>query len=532
MTITFSTTQNQKNNINDNMTKIDLGECETLLRNFYNISSNETLYMKKIDVVQEGLKTPKVVYDVYSKLFGTNLIKLNLTVCENSKISIFTPFAIAENIDEYNSSSGYYNDICYTTTSEAGTDIPLKDRQTNYIDGDKIVCQEGCKFIKYDIQKSKATCSCNVEKTPLSISDMNINKTKLLDDFINIKNIANFNFLVCYKKLFCKNGLLNNIGSYIIFSIILFHMMTLIIFYKKKFHSLKKKIKKIKKIIFGKVIKEKIPTNNDQTNKMFFSKKNLNQIKKKLKRKKKAKRKDKINKINNNIMLCEEEINTLPYHLAINYDKRSYCELYVSLLQTQHNFINAFVNNNDYNSKIIKIDIFFIGFVIEYSVNALFFDDDTMHKIYKSNGAFDFKTHALIMFYSTLISSVLNKPINYFGLSNDDIISFKQSNSIINNGGIKRLKKRLSIKFILFFIFGFLLLSVLWYYISMFDAIYRNTQIHLLKDTLMSIGLSFLLPFVFYLLPGIFRRLALSDKKNNRKLLYDISKICANILCI
>ena len=39
-----------------------------------------------------------------------------LTICANSKISIFIPFIIDENINKYNSSSDYYNDICYTTT--------------------------------------------------------------------------------------------------------------------------------------------------------------------------------------------------------------------------------------------------------------------------------------------------------------------------------------------------------------------------------------------------------------------------------
>ena len=65
MTVTFTTTENQKNNLYNNMTSIDLGECETLLRNFYNISDNETLYMKKIDIIQDGMKTVKVEFDVY-----------------------------------------------------------------------------------------------------------------------------------------------------------------------------------------------------------------------------------------------------------------------------------------------------------------------------------------------------------------------------------------------------------------------------------------------------------------------------------
>ena len=111
------------------MTKIDLGECETKLRNFYHKPDNEILYMKKIDIMQDEMNTLKVEYDVYAKLFGNNLIKLNLTVCGTSKISISIPIVINENIDKYNSSSGYYNDICYTTTSEDGTDILLKDRQ-------------------------------------------------------------------------------------------------------------------------------------------------------------------------------------------------------------------------------------------------------------------------------------------------------------------------------------------------------------------------------------------------------------------
>ena len=71
--------------LNQNVTTIDLGDCENKLRNYYNLSSNETIYMKKIDVIQEGFNIPKVEYDVYSKVYGDGLIKLNLSVCENSK---------------------------------------------------------------------------------------------------------------------------------------------------------------------------------------------------------------------------------------------------------------------------------------------------------------------------------------------------------------------------------------------------------------------------------------------------------------
>jgi hypothetical protein len=44
--------------------------------------------MKKIDVKQEKIKIPKIVYDVYYKFSGINLTKLNLSICENTKISL------------------------------------------------------------------------------------------------------------------------------------------------------------------------------------------------------------------------------------------------------------------------------------------------------------------------------------------------------------------------------------------------------------------------------------------------------------
>jgi len=45
--ISLTTVQNQKNNVNYNISRIDLGECEYILREYYNISNSTTLYMKK-----------------------------------------------------------------------------------------------------------------------------------------------------------------------------------------------------------------------------------------------------------------------------------------------------------------------------------------------------------------------------------------------------------------------------------------------------------------------------------------------------
>ena len=154
----------------------------------------------------------------------------------------------------------------------------------------KIVCQENCEFTKYDFNISVAQCSCNVKETPDSFVDMNIDKTKILDNFINIKNFVNFNFLVCYKKLFCIKSIVKNIGSYIIIAIIIFHIITFILFYINRFHSLKEKINKIKNIIYGKVNIEEISSESVNKNEMITSNMIFDKRRKKLKIKRQSKR--------------------------------------------------------------------------------------------------------------------------------------------------------------------------------------------------------------------------------------------------
>ena len=136
-----------------------------------------------------------------------------------------------------------------------------------------------------------------------------------------------------------------------------------------------------------------------------------------------------------------------------------------------------------------------------------------MHKLYINKGDYDSERQLVIALYSTVISMIFNYPLNFLALSNDAIINFKQDNNIFKiMKKAKILKNNLLIKFVLYFIVSSLFLLAFWYYVSMFCVIYRNTQMLLLKDTLMSFGISLVIPFVIYLLPGIFRIPALFIK--------------------
>ena len=566
----------QKNNNKENIQSIVyLGECEKSLRSIYNLSDNETIYMKILDVVQKGMELTKTEFDAYF-LSEFNLTKLNISACSKDKIFLIKPKKLSEDdIDKVNIKSGYYNDICYTATSESGTDIILDDRKKIYIQEKKAVCQEGCDFYGYNDNTEKVFCSCKARPCPSSFADIYINKEKLFENLLNIKNIANINILGCYKILFTKKGIIYNIGSYIIIFIFIFHIICLLIFYLKKWKIL---IKKIEDIEFG--LKNAKLINSEENKKQEINKVKRNKKKKKLRfkegvkinklKKKKnefsetktynyniltnnndsekieprdyfstnkdiqrknildIKKSDKelIEKVNN-IMKCnEDEINKFPYELAKKKDLRTYCGFYLSLLKTKHNLIFSFFYDKDYNSKIVKIDLLLISFALFYTVNALFYTNDTMHNIYENKGSFNIEYQLPKIIYSSFISSFLNYLLKFLALSNDKIIDFKNTKSKNKINNIKHmLINQIKIRFILYFLIGFILIVFCWYYIAMFGAIYKNTQFHLLKDTLISFALSLIYPFAIFLLPGFFRIPSLSRNKKNRKCLYNFSKI-------
>ena len=86
----ISTLSNQNK---QNISFIDLGYCEALLKTENNINKTEELIIFKIENKFEGIKIPIIEYDIYSK----NGKKLNLDICKNDTIKYFIPVSINEN---------------------------------------------------------------------------------------------------------------------------------------------------------------------------------------------------------------------------------------------------------------------------------------------------------------------------------------------------------------------------------------------------------------------------------------------------
>ena len=82
--------------------------------------------------------------------------------------------------------------------------------------------------------------------------------------------------------------------------------------------------------------------------------------------------------------------------------------------------------------------MFFLSFSIYYFVNAIFFDEKIIHKIYEDEGIYNFIYLIPFVSYSFLISHIIYIIIKYFSLSVRNINQIKVVNGIDNTYEIKR----------------------------------------------------------------------------------------------
>ena len=163
-------------------------------------------------------------------------------------------------------------------------------------------------------------------------------------------------------------------------------------------------------------------------------------------------------------------------------------------------------------------------------MNTLFFNDNSIHKIYEDEGNYDILYQIPQTLYSTIVSQIISSLLEKLSLSQDDILNMKEKGDINEmKREIDRVVKYIKIKCLLFFIIGITLLFGFWYYLSAFCAVYYNSQIPLIIDIFVSFLNCMLSPFLLDLFPPIFRILGLRHKN---KCLYSISKILTKIIGI
>ena len=530
--VTTSSTKKEHRNVS----LIDFGECEKILKEKYKV---DYLLIFKMDVKLNDSYPTFVEYEVYSP---ENKTKLDLSFCENTQIDIYVPLNLDNDtndlynsmnkngFDIFNVNNSFYNDICIPFTSDEGTDMTLNDRKNTYYNDNITLCESSCIYNSYNSTNGKAKCQCSVKNNVTEMKTISYDKIDI-DVLLDIKTFSNIELIKCLKLTFSKEGINKNYGSIIIIFMTTIFISLIIVFNINKdkyiskiirlalkihFNSNPNKKKIVKTYYSSKMIKD-LPNNCSQSKQYSQSQslsnifdvnsqnkikpkgkkkitykiknyKNINIIKntniileqgktsdieysKHIKKKNKKSRKsreeeisvyplNKKNMINELNQYSDLELNTLLYEEALLIDKRTYWQYYLSLIKTKHIILFIFIPYNDYNLITIKIGLFIFNFCLYFTVNAFFFTDSTMHKIYENKGFFDITNQLPHILYSTLITAFINMGIRKLALSDKIIIELKKIKD--KEEALKKscdLYQNLIIRFNLFFFYCFYIFS-------------------------------------------------------------------------
>ena len=519
-------------NNSNNKTNIDLSECENILKKNYNIPENKSLTIFKIDYYFENTSIPKIEY----KIFNNDQL-LNLSYCENISLSISRPVNLEKlnidiskfnetldfpEIDIFDINSNFFNDICSMFTTSNKTDVPLNDRKNDYFQNVSL-CDEGCIYDSFDKKTYKVNCICgNIQSI----------ETKTKNNINNLFSNSNLKVLKCYSLYLKTKNYFKNFGSFIFkiaefFEIILV-FSTLINGFSLILHSIK--INKNNTYINNPPKKNNFysfSSNNEKYKsniKNIIIYKDINVLEDNINNSKNIFIKKKGKKIFiKNKIYTNEEINILNYENSLLIDNRNFLNIYYSFLEYSQLIIFTFITKTDFNLKQIKISLFIFSFILFLTFNTLFFTDESMSHIYKQGGTFDFIYNLPKTIFSGVCCGVINFLLKFLSLSQKDIDKLNKINN--EKDKIKEINKYRKIwycKIIIFYILIFLFIELFQIYVGTFCTIYKNTQKHLIKSTLISFILSMIYPFGICLLTAIFRKISLM-KKN--KFLFLISKL-------
>ena len=171
------------------------------------LSENKYIFFK-LDIIRKDELLNQIEY----KLYDENKNEVNLN---NTQIQISIPVSAKKDlneqlIDEYklftnetlvwNSSSPFYNDICYTF-SENKKDVILEDRKKNYFPYDKVL-DENCEFVS--IKDDVINLLCDYKENIIT-ENRNYTSNKIHEEFNISRTNENFKILKCPKNKFYKS---------------------------------------------------------------------------------------------------------------------------------------------------------------------------------------------------------------------------------------------------------------------------------------------------------------------------------------
>ena len=174
----------------------------------------------------------------------------------------------------------------------------------------------------------------------------------------------------------------------------------------------------------------------------------------------------------------KKEINSIPYTQALRIDNRSFIQIFASILFHKIECINIIYYRNDIVHLSLPISIYIMSLLMDLTLNCLLYTDDEISEKYHNDGKLKFITSLTLSLLSNIISAIIiyivPKITEFSAVLELIIRDVSDQNNYYSN--IVKFKKYFKLKLSFFFIIQFILIFLIFYYMSVFCAVYNKTQ--------------------------------------------------------
>ena len=225
----------------------------------------------------------------------------------------------------------------------------------------------------------------------------------------------------------------------------------------------------------------------------------------------------------------ENEINKIDFDDAISYDKRTFIQIFVSILKQKQSIISTFCSNDPFKPFSIKLLALIFSFSCYFVINGFLYNEEYISNKLKS----DDETKTIIDYfndsigriaYTSLIGGLISFVVEMaFNIEKkiENAMDKLKKNKILLRGEISKIYKCNKIIMGFFIILVFILMACFTIYIFCFCYVYPNNSLDWIISSLFVIGLIQIFSFLSSLLISFVRYIAI---KRHSELCFTINK--------
>ena len=332
-----------------------------------------------------------------------------------------------------------------------------------------------CRYTKMNYENGKSNCNCN------SNYNMEKNNKTIIEIFFYKRGFENLIIFKCYKELKLSNKLFYNIGFDLLLSIILIQTLFLILKLKSELIQFNTKL-------------NNMTENNQKTlaTTEFNKKTQLSSFFFKHKSK------------------FSQNLNTLPFKLAIINDKRTFIKIFLDLITIKTPFLNIFYKYNNFQLFSLDLNIELCSLAFLYTINTLLYNDRMISHKYIIGNQIDYLfliINSFRVYFVIFLYNIIKYSFNY--TKHFDLLFSENDNSLNYLFLIKKSLKNLRLKIFIYIFVQYVCCILIWYYVTIFCFIYNNNQIDWFIQGLFTTTILFLNILIFSLIISITRKFSL-----------------------